>query len=157
VNHSGGPHRGNAQTRTFSPASPRRTFRLTRPLVEAPEGRIVLSQAVRTLGDFLVETGDIAITKYGLVENKKTKLWTGAIKLTNTGDATISGPIYVLFSLPPGAILENAAGTYDGMPYLKLNVSSLAVGASVGVAVVFNTDVNPAAYSTTYHLTAPGS
>ncbi len=95
------------------------------------------------LGTFLVETGDIGITKFTLVENKKTHLWTGTIKLTNNGDAAFSGPIFVLFNLPAGVVLENATGTYDGMPYLEVPTSGLAVGGSVTWAVTFNTNVNP--------------
>ena len=55
-----------------------------------------------TLGTFLVETGKIAITKYGLIRNPSTDLWSGTIKLTNTGTSAFSGPIFVLFNLPGG-------------------------------------------------------
>jgi hypothetical protein len=110
-----------------------------------------------TLGTFLVETGNITITKFGLIYNPKTKVWAGSIKLTNNGDATFSGPIYVLFNLPAGAILENAQGTYNGMPYLVVNVADLAVGASASRTVVFNTNVNPASYTTSYYLVSLGS
>ena len=72
--------------------------------------------------------------------------------MTNTSNATISGPIFVLFDLPGGAVLENATGKYDGEPYLEIAVppSGLAAGASISTAVAFNVNVNPSAYSTTY-------
>jgi hypothetical protein len=52
------------------------------------------------LGTFQVETGRITITKYGLTRNVKTGTWSGTIKLTNTGDATFSGPIFILSTCP---------------------------------------------------------
>ena len=92
----------------------------------------------------MVETGKIAITKYGLIRNPRTGFWSGTIKLTNTGTSAFSGPIFVLFNLPAGAILENATGTYDGLPYLEVNVASLAAGATISATVVFNSSPPPA-------------
>jgi hypothetical protein len=109
------------------------------------------------LGDFLVETGKISILKYGLVQNRATHFWSGKITLTNTGSSSFTGPIYVLFNLPAGAVLENAAGTYDGLPYLEISAGSLAAGQSVVGTVTFNSNVNPASYSTTYYLQSLGS
>ena len=97
------------------------------------------------------------ITKYGLIHNPKTHLWSGTIKLTNNGTSTFSGPIFVLFNLPAGAILENATGTYGGMPYLEVNVASLAAGATTSATVTFNTFVNAGSYSTSYYLVSLGS
>jgi hypothetical protein len=110
-----------------------------------------------TLGSFEVETGKIAITKFGLIRNPRTNLWTGTIILTNTGTAKFSGPIFVLFNLPAGAILENATGIYGGLPYLEVNVASLAAGATTSATVVFNSLVNAASYSTSYYLVSLGS
>ena len=100
------------------------------------------SRPVRS-GTFQVETGKIAITKYGLVRNPRTHLWSGTIKLTNTGSSAFSGPIFVLFNLPAGAILENATGTYNGLPYLEVNIASLAAGATTSATVVFNYERRP--------------
>ena len=57
-----------------------------------------------TLGSFQVQTGKIAINKYGLTRNPRTNLWSGTIKLTNTGPMAFSGPIFVLFNLSGGAL-----------------------------------------------------
>ena len=85
-------------------------------------------------------------------------MWTGNITLTNTGSSAFSGPIFILFDLPAGAILENATGTYDGMAYLEVNVASLAAGATTSaITVTFNTNVSPLAYSTSYYLGSLGS
>ena len=42
-----------------------------------------------TIGSFLVETGNIGITKFGLIRNRCHPLWSGTIKLTNTGHVGI--------------------------------------------------------------------
>ncbi len=123
------------------------------PVTDA-EGNTIPTGAI---GTFQVEVAKIAITKYGLTRNPRTGQWSGTIKLTNTGDATISGPIYVLFNLPAGAILENAAGTYDGMPYIEVNIPSLASGATTSATVAFNSNVSPSSYSTSYYLVSLGS
>jgi hypothetical protein len=109
------------------------------------------------LGTFQVQTGKIAITKYGLTRNLGTGFWSGTIQLTNTGSAAFSGPIFVLFNLPAGAILENATGTYNGMPYLEVDVSSLAAGATTSATVTFNMNIPAASYSTSYYLVSLGS
>ena len=83
------------------------------------------------VGTFVVATAKIAITKYGLLYNRATKSYTGTIGLTNMGTAAFSGPLFVLFQLPVGAVLENATGTYpapNGYAYLEISVSSLGVG-----------------------------
>ena len=110
-----------------------------------------------SIGTFDVQVAKIAITKYGLTRNPRTNQWSGTIKLTNTGNATISGPIFVLFNLPAGAILENAAGTYNGMPYLEVNIPSLAVGVTTSATVVYNSNVSASINTTSYYLVSLGS
>ena len=109
------------------------------------------------LGTFQVQTGKIGITKYQLLKNRKTGFYTGTITLTNNGTSSFDGPIFVLFTLPPGVILENATGTYGGQFYLEVNVGSLAPGASINAVLEFNSNVNPLAYSTNYYLGNLGS
>ncbi len=113
-----------------------------------------------TLGTFDVETADIGITKYRPDLKRSTNLWTGTIKLTNNGSSSFSGPIFVLFNLPGGVILENATGTYDGEPYLEVAVpgGTLArrrLGQCDSSSSTAN--VNPASYSTTYYIGSLGS
>ena len=92
-----------------------------------------------TLGTFDVQTAKIAIYKYGLISNRRTGLFSGPIQLQNTGTTAFSGPIFVLFNLPAGAVLENAAGTFGGQPYLEINVGTVAAGATVKSATVTST------------------
>ena len=111
-----------------------------------------------TLGTFDVQTGKIAITKFGLIRNPRTNLWTGTINLTNTGTSKFSGPIFVLFTLPAGTILENATGTYGGLPYLEVSVANLAAGTTTSASTVtFNSFMFAASYSTSYYLVSLGS
>jgi hypothetical protein len=122
--------------------------------VGATDGNLVETGLI---GDFLVDTGTIGITKFGLIRNPRTSRWSGTITLTNTSRSPLSGPIFVLFTLPAGAILENADGTYDGLPYLEVSVPRLAAGASASTTVIFNADVAARSYSTSYYLGALGS
>jgi hypothetical protein len=108
-----------------------------------------------TLGSFQVETADISITKYGLLKDRKTGFYNGTIKFTNSGTSSFSGPIFVLFSLPPGVVLENASGTYGGLPYLEISVASLSPGSSINAVVAFNK--KPGAYSTSSYIVSLGS
>ena len=105
-----------------------------------------------------VQTGNIRINKFGLAHNPRTGFWTGSITLTNTGTSAFSGPIFILFNLSGGVTLENKSGTYGGLPYLEVNVTSLAAGATTSaITVTFNTNVAPASYSTSYYLGFLGS
>ena len=123
-----------------------------------PTGQVVTATATDPSGDTSEFSPDsvgfsIRINKLGLARNVKTGFWTGNITLTNTGSSALSGPIFILFDLPPGDVLENATGTYDGMAYLEVNVTSLAAGATTSaITVVFNADVDPSSYSTSYCL-----
>jgi hypothetical protein len=110
-----------------------------------------------TLGTFLVETANIGITKFALTRAHQANFWTGLIKLTNNGSSAFTGPLFVVFNLPAGAVLENATGTYNGMPYLEITPGSLAAGASVSATVAFNENIAPGAYSTTYYIGSLGS
>ena len=106
------------------------------------------------IGAFGVQTGKLAITKYGLARNPRTGLWSGTINITNTGSSAFGGPIFVLFSLQSGTVLENATGTFNGLPYLELGITSLAAGATVSSTVIFNSNVAPGSYSTSYDLSS---
>ena len=85
-----------------------------------------------TLGSFKVQTAKIAVlVKYQAALNLRTGFWSGSLKLINAGTSAFSGPIFILFSLPKGAFLENATGIYGGLPYLEVNVGTLAAGADL--------------------------
>jgi hypothetical protein len=122
------------------------------PVIKDIDG-IAIAQG--QVGTFLVETADIEITKFGVLKNPKNGFYTGTIKLTNLGTSSFSGPIFVLFLLSPGVVLENASGTYGGLPYLEIPVGSLAPGTSINAVVAFNK--KPGSYSTSYFIVSLGS
>jgi hypothetical protein len=101
---------------------------------------------------FQVETASIAITKYGLTRNVRTGIWSGTVNLTNSGTSSFSGPLFILFDLPPGVVLKNATGAIDGTQYIELQLASLAAGATTSLTVEFNQNVNAASYTTQYYL-----
>lgn len=101
---------------------------------------------------FEVATGSIGMTKYGVTHNIRAGTWSETVSLTNSGSSALIGPIFIVLALPPGVVLENATGTVDGMAFIKLNVASLAAGATTSLTLTFNTDVNPSSYSTSYFL-----
>ena len=92
-----------------------------------------------TVGTFSVETASIRVTQFGLILNHHTGLFSGTIDFTNTGTSAYSGPLFVVFkTLTPGAVLENATGTYGGNYYLEINVTNVAPGQTVSATVTFN-------------------
>jgi hypothetical protein len=93
-------------------------------------------------------TASISITRSSISYNKKSKLYTGTIKLLNKSKTTVSGPLNVLFEgLPSGVTLTNASGSKNGTPYITANISSLAYKASVTLPVQFTA---PSASAITY-------
>jgi hypothetical protein len=65
------------------------------------------------------------------------------VTITNTGGATINGPIQLAFNgLSGGLTVANSAGTApNGSPYLTIS-SSLAPGASASVLAQFSNPSN---------------
>ena len=129
---------------------------LVSPVLDAVSNAI----AAGTIGRFNVQTARFSLFKVGLMRNFRNQLWYGQFRLTNTGDSTISGPIFVLFpNLPTGAVLENATGTIgsQNVPYIEINVGALGVGASINFVVVFNEEVLGSSYTTQYEIETLGS
>ena len=92
-----------------------------------------------------------------MVLNRATGFWSGKITLTNTGSSAFTGPVFILFNLPAGAILENATGTYNGQPYLEIPAGTIAPGGNVIATLTFNKNVAPASYSTSNYIRSLGS
>jgi predicted extracellular nuclease len=89
-------------------------------------------------------SGSIRVVATGAVYNRATAKWSGSVTLTNTSNATLTGPFQVqIDGLVAGATLVGASGTHAGSPYLTLNTGSLAPGASLVVPTVF-TKTGPA-------------
>jgi hypothetical protein len=83
------------------------------------------------------------VTATPFVYNRATETFNSTYTIKNTGSASAPGPIsLVLTGLSAGVTLANATGTYKGSRYLTVSSSSLAVGASVSIAVEFSDPTN---------------
>lgn len=103
-----------------------------------------------TISHALNVSNYIAISKSPLTYDKTTGLYLGTITLKNKGPVAIAGPLQaVLIKLPSGVTLVNAAGAYQGNPYVTANISSLAPLAATTVQVQFS---KPAGTSASYQL-----
>jgi hypothetical protein len=82
-------------------------------------------------------TGSVGNTASGLVYSRASKTWTGTVTITNTSESTLDGPFQlVLTGLPSGATLANAAGAYNGSPYISVSAAtSLAANQEVSVLI----------------------
>lgn len=91
-------------------------------------------------------TSQLNLQRSGLVLNRATQLFTGTVKITNTGGHNIGAQLQVLFEgLPAGVTLANATGTRRGVPYIQLN--ALAAGGTIDVPVQFS---NPSRAAISY-------
>lgn len=83
-------------------------------------------------------SSNIRTVAAALVYNRSTAKWSGNLTLTNTGSTALTGPFQVQFDgLVTGATLVDAAGSHDGSPYLTVNQSTLAPGATLTVPTAF--------------------
>jgi hypothetical protein len=82
-------------------------------------------------------TGQIRYSESGIVFNRFTGVYTGTITLTNTDKTAITGPIQlVLTDLTPGLTLINAAGIFEGAPYITAS-GPLAADGSLTITLEF--------------------
>ena len=87
-------------------------------------------------------TGQISVSKSGLVYNRATQLFGGTITITNTGTTDLIGTLeFEVTGLPAGVTLANATGIApDGNPYITINLANgvLAPGQSITFTVLFS-------------------
>jgi predicted extracellular nuclease len=96
-------------------------------------------------------TSSMSIYRSGLALNRNTGQYSGTYAFTNKTGAAINGPFHVeLAGLPAGVTLANASGTRNGLPTISANSVSIAPGASVTLATVFN---NPSKVGIDYSAT----
>lgn len=95
-------------------------------------------------------TGQVGTYSSGLIYVRRTQTFNGTIRITNTGNTTLAGPLQVVLNgLPASVVLANANGRYLGAPYLTSNVASLSPGRSTTVNVSFR---NPSRTRVSYSL-----
>ena len=74
-------------------------------------------------------TSRTQVNSSALTLNRGTGRYSGTITVKNTGDTTITGPLYVYFTLPAGVTLPGLP-TSGGLPYVEISVpGGLAPGA----------------------------
>jgi predicted extracellular nuclease len=92
-------------------------------------------------------TSQLSIQRSGLVLNRATQLFTGTVKITNTGPR-IEGQLRVLFEgLPAGVTLANASGTWRGVPYIQTTPPFVLTDATIELPVQFS---NPSRAAISY-------
>jgi lysophospholipase L1-like esterase len=88
---------------------------------------------------FVDRTSSFSLLRSGLTWNRITNKYTASIKLTNASGATLSGPFQLAFNkLSAGVTIDNASGVHDASPYISVNASALAAGASLTVPITFS-------------------
>ena len=96
-------------------------------------------------------TGQLKVSKSGLVYNRATQLFGGTVTLTNMGTTDLTGSLEVqLTGLPAGVTLADASGiAADGNPFITVTLASsgLAPGQSITFSVSFK---NPKLLSFSY-------
>jgi hypothetical protein len=82
-------------------------------------------------------TSRTRVNASAVVQNRATGRFTSNISVTNTGTATLTGPVYVFFSnLTSGVTLPDLP-TYNGQPYATINLGAgLAPGATSSTVTV---------------------
>jgi subtilase family serine protease len=83
------------------------------------------------------------VSATAFVYNRSTKTFNSTYTITNTTSGSFAGPIeLVLTNLNSGVTVGNAAGMYNGSPYLTVSTTALASGASASVTVQFSDPTN---------------
>lgn len=93
-------------------------------------------------------TSSLSVQSTPFALNRRTQQFSNTVRLTNSSQAPLAGPLRVVFDgLPAGVSLANAQGLLDGKPYLE--IAGLAVGAAATIAPIYN---NPAKVGISYTL-----
>jgi len=98
-------------------------------------------------------SGIVTVTRSGFLIQRSTGQYYQIITLTNTGMATINGPISLILDNLTNGTCANASGATSallpaGRPYINAPVASLAPGASTSFQVFFNKTGPTITYST---------
>jgi hypothetical protein len=107
-------------------------------------GKIYVSDTgdnrVRLLTPAAVIVKNLSITTSGFLFSRVRHLFTGTVLITNTGNQTTPASLQLVFNdLAAGVSLENAAGMFNGSPFITLPAgTTLSPGQSVAVSVQFS-------------------
>jgi hypothetical protein len=84
--------------------------------------------------------GPVSLSFGGITFNKKTKVYSETVTLTNITSGPLTGPWSLeLTALPSGVVLTDATGTTNGNPYIRFldPGTTLQQGASVTITLTF--------------------
>jgi hypothetical protein len=89
-------------------------------------------------------SSQVSVANSSFVYNRATKLYTGAMTITNTSQSAISGPFVIcLNNLTGGVALVNSNGIYNGYPHIDPSTpASLNPGESFSVPLKFSNPAN---------------
>jgi hypothetical protein len=89
-------------------------------------------------------SAEMSFVRSGLTYNRATQTFYGTITITNKGNEILSNLLpVVLTGLPPGVVLVNAAGSFQGAPYVNTTTSAgLPPGGSSVIPVQFKIPTN---------------
>ena len=75
-------------------------------------------------------TSSVSLTFVGCTWNSRSRTWIQTVSIKNTSAAPIAGPFYLVFDGNPTQVANRTGITSDGKAYIRVNVASLAPGAS---------------------------
>jgi hypothetical protein len=95
-------------------------------------------------------TGLVSISSSGLLYSRASLTFNGTLTITNTSGQSIAGPLEIVVTgLPQGVILKNAAGMFNGNPYVTVpGISTLTSGESATSVVQFSDPSNSLIHAT---------
>lgn len=75
-------------------------------------------------------TGSVRLTFVGCTWNSRSRTWIQTVSITNTSATSIAGPFYLVFDGPANLVANRTGITASGKAYIRVNIASLAPGAS---------------------------
>jgi hypothetical protein len=104
-------------------------------------------------GATLVSSSQVSFTASGLSFSRVSQTFNGTLTLTNISGTEVSGALQILFTgMPASVTLDNATGSFSGIPYLTVPTSALAAGQSITASLRFKNplgvtlNLNPTIY-----------
>jgi hypothetical protein len=136
---------GNGTFGAYQRAGPAGSNVIAGDFVSAGYSDVAQIDASQNNIDVLLNSADpmpaqVSLSFGSITYNRKTKLYSGTVTLTNSSSSTLTGPLSLeLTNLPNGVVLTDATGTTSGNPYIRFLSSgkTLKPGASLSITLTF--------------------